>query len=119
MESVIPARALRPTTMTEARASLRRGLAGTLEAAGSLGGDADLIKAIEIALSVLDAPGPLNRTTLAPVMSTVHEGLVLPARDRPHDRRRHRDTRRLVLRDSGRSFAGIAARRPHAGRLLA
>lgn len=67
--------ALRPTTMTEARASLRRGLAGTLEAAGSLGGDAELIKAIEIALSVLDAPGPLNRTTLAPVMSTVHEGL--------------------------------------------
>lgn len=58
----------------EARARLRRGLAGALEAAKVLG-DTTLPDAIPVALAILDAPGRLDRMALAPVMETVHQRL--------------------------------------------
>ncbi len=61
-------------SMAEARATMRRGLAGALAAANELG-DTTLPEAIPIALAILDAPGELDRSSLSPVMATVHERL--------------------------------------------
>jgi len=61
-------------SLEEARALLRRGLGGALEAVRVLG-DTSLAEAIETAFAVLNAPGPLDRSSLAPILETVHERL--------------------------------------------
>lgn len=61
-------------SMAEARAALRTGLAGALAAARELG-DTSLPDAIPVALAMLDAPGPLDRMALSPVMETIHQRL--------------------------------------------
>ena len=61
-------------SLEDARVLLRRGLVGALEVVRALD-DTRLAEAIETALAFLDAPGPLDRSSLAPVMATVHERL--------------------------------------------